>query len=162
MNRDSPPFFHLVSGSAQRHLGSDQCILGTCGRSQGLLKTKKKTDKEDYILMALPLLLFSVQLVLDMSAVSRRSPFSAYNIKSDHPHCIIMDLSRRLRSSLLLNSSPRCNPPCNIAHLYRITILLLALAGMSPLVAQLRPVRVQLLACALTQTQKPGNLLSGC
>ncbi len=37
-------------------------------------------------------------------------------LKSDCIHCIRRGLSRRLRSSLLLNSSPRCNPPCRIAY----------------------------------------------
>src|SRR6266436_8822144 len=36
--------------------------------------------------------------------------------KSDCTHSIRRGLSRRLRSSLLLNSSPRCNPPCRIVY----------------------------------------------
>src|SRR5258708_4079516 len=34
------------------------------------------------------------------------------NAKSNCTHCIKRGLGRRLRSSLLLNSSPRCDPPC--------------------------------------------------
>src|SRR5260221_388543 len=34
--------------------------------------------------------------------------------KSNCTHSIRRGLGRRLRSSLLLNSSPRCNPPCRI------------------------------------------------
>src|SRR5258708_4502240 len=37
--------------------------------------------------------------------------------KSDCTHSIRRGLGRRLRSSLLLNSSPRCNPPCRIVYL---------------------------------------------
>src|SRR5258706_15878792 len=36
--------------------------------------------------------------------------------KSDCTHSIRRGLSRRLRSSLLLNSSPRCDPPCRIVY----------------------------------------------
>src|SRR5258708_5653589 len=36
--------------------------------------------------------------------------------KSDCTHIIRRGLVRRLRSSLLLNSSPRCNPPCRIVY----------------------------------------------
>src|SRR5258708_6483066 len=36
--------------------------------------------------------------------------------KSDCTCSIRRGLSRRLRSSLLLNSSPRCNPPCRIVY----------------------------------------------
>src|SRR5260221_2873159 len=36
--------------------------------------------------------------------------------KSNCTHSIRMGLSRRLRSSLLLNSSLRCNPPCTIVY----------------------------------------------
>src|SRR5258708_972115 len=36
--------------------------------------------------------------------------------KSDCTHSIRRGLSRRLRSSLLLNSSPRCNLPCRIVY----------------------------------------------
>src|SRR5260370_42706893 len=36
--------------------------------------------------------------------------------KSNHAHSIRRGLGRRLRSSLLLNSSPRCNLPCRIAY----------------------------------------------
>src|SRR5260221_2653780 len=36
--------------------------------------------------------------------------------KSDCTHSIRRGLGRRLRSSLLLNSSPRCNPPCRIVY----------------------------------------------
>src|SRR5260370_28495050 len=36
--------------------------------------------------------------------------------KSDCTHSIRRGLGRRLRSSLLLNSSPRCNPPCIIVY----------------------------------------------
>src|SRR5260370_32359628 len=36
--------------------------------------------------------------------------------KSNCTHSIRRGLSRRLRSSLLLNSSPRCNPPCRIVY----------------------------------------------
>ncbi len=39
------------------------------------------------------------------------------NVKSNCTHCIRRGLGRRLRSSLLLNSSPRCNPPCRIPYL---------------------------------------------
>src|SRR5258708_36832723 len=39
------------------------------------------------------------------------------NAKSDCTHCIRRGHSRRLRSSLLLNSSPRCDPPCRIPYL---------------------------------------------
>src|SRR5260221_529737 len=54
--------------------------------------------------------------------------------KSNCTHSIRRGLSRRLRSSLLLNSSPRCNLPCRVLYLCLITILLLALAGTYPLV----------------------------
>ncbi len=37
--------------------------------------------------------------------------------KSNCTHCIRRGLGRRLRSSLLLNSSPRCDPPCKIPYL---------------------------------------------
>ena len=37
--------------------------------------------------------------------------------KSDCTHSIRRGLGRRLRSSLLLNSSPRCDPPCEIVYL---------------------------------------------
>src|SRR5258708_25106368 len=36
--------------------------------------------------------------------------------KSDCAHSIRRGLGRGLRSSLLLNSSPRCNPPCRIVY----------------------------------------------
>src|SRR5258708_6030576 len=36
--------------------------------------------------------------------------------KSDCTHSIRRGLVRRLRSSLLLNSSPRCDPPCRIVY----------------------------------------------
>src|SRR5258708_3304431 len=36
--------------------------------------------------------------------------------KSDCTRSIRRGLGRRLRSSLLLNSSPRCNPPCRIVY----------------------------------------------
>src|SRR5260221_2333202 len=36
--------------------------------------------------------------------------------KSDCTCSIRRGLGRRLRSSLLLNSSPRCNPPCRIVY----------------------------------------------
>src|SRR5258708_5692195 len=36
---------------------------------------------------------------------------------SDCTHCIRRGLGRRLRSSLLLNPSPRCDPPCRIVYL---------------------------------------------
>src|SRR5258707_12118351 len=36
--------------------------------------------------------------------------------KSDCTHSIRRGPGRRLRSSLLLNSSPRCNPPCRIVY----------------------------------------------
>src|SRR5258705_12362498 len=36
--------------------------------------------------------------------------------KSNCTHSIRRGLGRRLRSSLLLNSSPRCNPPCRIVY----------------------------------------------
>src|SRR5258708_1407602 len=36
--------------------------------------------------------------------------------KSNCTHSIRRGLGRRLRSSLLLNSSPRCNPPCRIIY----------------------------------------------
>src|SRR5260221_8074413 len=36
--------------------------------------------------------------------------------KSDCTHSIRRDLGRRLRSSLLLNPPPRCNPPCRIVY----------------------------------------------
>src|SRR5258707_6065901 len=36
--------------------------------------------------------------------------------KSDCTCCIRRGLSRRLRSSLLLNSSPRCGPPCRVVY----------------------------------------------
>src|SRR5258705_9314275 len=36
--------------------------------------------------------------------------------KSDCTHSIRRGLGRRLRSSLLLNSSPRCNTPCRIVY----------------------------------------------
>src|SRR5258706_12543181 len=36
--------------------------------------------------------------------------------KSDCTHSIRRGLGRRLRSSLLLNSSPRCDPPCRIVY----------------------------------------------
>src|SRR5258708_7829078 len=36
--------------------------------------------------------------------------------KSDCTHSIRRGLSRRLRSSLLLNPSPRCDPPCRIVY----------------------------------------------
>src|SRR5258708_16624876 len=39
------------------------------------------------------------------------------DIKSNCTHCIRRGLSRRLRSSLLLNPSPRCDPPCRILYL---------------------------------------------
>ncbi|SRR5258708_1552051 len=39
------------------------------------------------------------------------------NAKSNCTHSIRRGLSRRLRSSLLLNSSPRCDPPCKIPYL---------------------------------------------
>src|SRR5260221_13793272 len=39
------------------------------------------------------------------------------DVKSDCTHCIRRGLSRRLRSSLLLNSSPRCDLPCRIPYL---------------------------------------------
>src|SRR5258708_7264175 len=38
------------------------------------------------------------------------------NAKSNCTHCIRRGLGRRL-SSLLLNSSPRCDPPCKISYL---------------------------------------------
>src|SRR5258707_4690027 len=38
------------------------------------------------------------------------------NAKSDCAHCIRRGLGRRLRSSLLLNLSPRCDLPC-VAYL---------------------------------------------
>src|SRR6266446_5188408 len=34
------------------------------------------------------------------------------NTNSDCTHCIRRGLGKRLRSSLLLNLSPRCDPPC--------------------------------------------------
>src|SRR5258705_7587842 len=37
--------------------------------------------------------------------------------KSDCTHCIRRGLGRRLRSSLLLNISPRCDPPCRVVYL---------------------------------------------
>src|SRR5258707_4105282 len=37
--------------------------------------------------------------------------------KSDCAHCIRRGLGRRLRSSLLLNLSPRCDLPCRVANL---------------------------------------------
>src|SRR5258708_14947370 len=37
--------------------------------------------------------------------------------ESDCTHHIRRGLSRRLRSSLLLNPSPRCDPPCRILYL---------------------------------------------
>src|SRR5258708_4630802 len=36
--------------------------------------------------------------------------------KSDCTHSIRRGLGRRLRNSLLLNPSPRCNPPCRIVY----------------------------------------------
>src|SRR5258708_639388 len=39
------------------------------------------------------------------------------NVKSNCTHCIRRGLGRRLRSSLLLNSSPRCDLPCKIPYL---------------------------------------------
>src|SRR5258708_37233181 len=39
------------------------------------------------------------------------------NAKSDCTHHIRRGLGRRLRSSLLLNSSPRCDPHCRIPYL---------------------------------------------
>src|SRR5258705_12192090 len=36
--------------------------------------------------------------------------------KSNCTHSIRRGLGRRLRSSLLLNSSPRCDPPCRIVY----------------------------------------------
>src|SRR5260221_7928171 len=38
------------------------------------------------------------------------------SVKSDCTHSIRRGLGRRLRSSLLLNSSPRCDPPCRIVY----------------------------------------------
>ena len=40
------------------------------------------------------------------------------NIKSDYACHIRRGLGRRLRSSLLLNSSPRCDLPCRIIYAY--------------------------------------------
>src|SRR5258707_107237 len=40
------------------------------------------------------------------------------NVKSNCTCCIRRGLGRRLRSSLLLNSSPRCDPPCRIPYLH--------------------------------------------
>src|SRR5260221_6779793 len=37
--------------------------------------------------------------------------------KSDCTHCIRRGLGRRLRSSLLLNLSPRCDLPCRVVYL---------------------------------------------
>src|SRR5258705_13916753 len=37
--------------------------------------------------------------------------------KSDCAHCIRRGLGRRLRSSLLLNLSPRYDPPCRVVYL---------------------------------------------
>src|SRR5258708_24190307 len=39
------------------------------------------------------------------------------NAKSNCTHCIRRGLGRRLRSSLLLNPSPRCDLPCRILYL---------------------------------------------
>src|SRR5258705_11631978 len=39
------------------------------------------------------------------------------NTKSDCAHCIRRGLGRRLRSSLLLNRSPRCDLPCRVVYL---------------------------------------------
>jgi len=39
------------------------------------------------------------------------------NAKSDCACCIRRGLGRRLRSSLLLNLSPRCDPPCRVVYL---------------------------------------------
>src|SRR5258707_13937081 len=39
------------------------------------------------------------------------------NANSDCTHCIRQGLGRRLRSSLLLNPSPRCDLPCRIVYL---------------------------------------------
>src|SRR6266436_6109836 len=39
------------------------------------------------------------------------------NAKSDCTHCIRRGLGRRLRSSLLLNLSPRCDLPCRVVYL---------------------------------------------
>src|SRR5258707_3047469 len=88
-----------------------------------------------YLFVCLPLFLsvmcclpclFPFQIV---SVVDRQQA----NIKSNCIHCIRRGLGRRLRSSLLLNSSPRCDPPCNTLFNILISILLLALVGTLPL-----------------------------
>ncbi len=60
--------------------------------------------------VALFVCLFPLQVV---SVIDRQWADANY----DHAHCIRRGLGRRLRSSLLLNLSPRCDPPCRVVYL---------------------------------------------
>src|SRR5260370_34720989 len=71
------------------------------------------------LFVCLPLLLAHVLFVCLSVSPSRLFPLidgQWTSAKSDCTHSIRRGLGRRLRSSLLLNSSPRCDPPCRIAY----------------------------------------------
>src|SRR5258708_19227743 len=71
------------------------------------------------LFVCLPLLLAHVLFVCLSVSPSGLFPLidgQWTSAKSDCTHSIRRGLSRRLRSSLLLNSSPRCNPPCRIVY----------------------------------------------
>src|SRR5258707_8291780 len=69
------------------------------------------------LFVCLPLLLAHVLFVCLSISPSGLFPLidgQWTSAKSNCTHSIRRGLSRRLRSSLLLNSSPRCDPPCRI------------------------------------------------
>src|SRR5258705_5573396 len=71
------------------------------------------------LLVCLPLSPVHMLLVCLFVSPSRLFPLidgQWTSAKSDCTCSIRRGLGRRLRSSLLLNSSPRCNPPCRIVY----------------------------------------------
>src|SRR5258708_20741610 len=71
------------------------------------------------LFVCLPLSLVHVLFVCLFVSPSRLFPLidgQWTSAKSDCTYSIRRGLSRRLRSSLLLNSSPRCDPPCRIVY----------------------------------------------
>src|SRR5258708_5211647 len=71
------------------------------------------------LFVCLPLLLAHVLFVCLSISPSGLFPLidgQWTSAKYNCTHSIRRGLSRRLRSSLLLNSSPRCDPPCRIVY----------------------------------------------
>src|SRR5258707_13225270 len=71
------------------------------------------------LFVCLPLSLAHMLLVCLFVSPSRLFPLidgQWTSAKSDCTHSIRRGLGRRLRSSLLLNSSPRCDLPCRIVY----------------------------------------------